>query len=282
MKTIPAELSRSTRAARLGAAVVAAQGTGAALLAMRGSAIAGTEVGDQLKTAADLAAEGWILGYLRGLYPDDAALSEERYEADERAGAAWTPSSQFWIVDALDGTRSYADGFDTFCVQLAWIEAGRPVIGVVHEPVAGVTYLAAAGEGAFVGRRGQFERMGRDASAGWPVAPRFVDSTSPTGVVGAIRERRGGTFVECGSIGLKICRIADGTADVFAKPIRFKTWDSAPGELILAEAGGVLSQWDGERVSYGTSRVVFRNILAAPAGLFPLVAQEIADQQRGA
>ena len=69
---------------------------------------------------------------------------------------------------------------------------------------------------------------------------------------------------------MKICRVAEGKAQVLAKPNRYKLWDIAPGHLILAEAGGRLSLWDGSDVPYQTTEVHLPNMLAAPKGLLPL------------
>jgi 3'-phosphoadenosine 5'-phosphosulfate (PAPS) 3'-phosphatase len=87
--------------------------------------------------------------------------------------------------------------------------------------------------------------------------------------------RVSGEFIECGSIGLKICRVADGSADVFAKELTFKLWDVAPGDLILREAGGRLGLWTGEAIPFNTKQVYFENLLAAPSGLFELVMEEL-------
>ncbi len=70
--------------------------------------------------------------------------------------------------------------------------------------------------------------------------------------------------------------MAEGKAQVLAKPNRYKLWDIAPGHLILTEAGGRLALWDGSEVPYQTTEVHLPNMLAAPKGLFPLLAEELA------
>ncbi|MBV9108421.1 MAG: hypothetical protein JO306_03315 [Gemmatimonadetes bacterium] len=271
---LPEAIAAGAWAERARVALRATRPCGAALLALRGRAGAAAEEGDQLKTAIDLAAEGWVAGYLLGSFPGDAVLGEEGYE---RGGGTWDLPAAFWTVDALDGTRSFVEGFPGFCVQAAWIQAGAVRVGVVCEPVADAVYLAAERCGAWkqVGA-GPWSRLSiADARGGWPAAPRFVDSTPPAGPVGELVARHGGVFVECGSIGLKICRVADGSAHVFAKRLRFKLWDVAPGELVLAEAGGSLGVWSGRPIDYGGRTIYYQDLLAAGSSLFAAAAAEL-------
>src|SRR5689334_7013531 len=115
---------------RLAVARQAAEGAGAALMRLpRG--VRAEEKGDQLKTAADQAAEGWVLSFLKACYPNDPILAEEDFES---SGAEWNAPASYWTVDALDGTRSFAEGFDGFCVQIAYVANGSVRVGVVHEP----------------------------------------------------------------------------------------------------------------------------------------------------
>jgi len=270
---LPAALTNAADHARLAAAIIAVRGAGAALVAVRGSTGKGREEGDQLKTAIDRAAEGWALGYLEAAFPEDTFLAEERFDA---SGGVWGGASSYWTVDALDGTRSYIDGFDGFCVQVAFVRDGAPVVAAIEEPTAGATYVAIAGAGAYLLHGGTCTKLSRDALSGWPEAPRFVDSTPPGGPVGALSATHGGRFVELGSIGLKALRIADGRADVYAKELRFKLWDAAPADLVLRESGGRLGTWSGAPIPYLGNEVALRRILAAPNGLFELCAAELA------
>lgn len=256
--TLPAELAASPWSRRLDVALAAVRSAGAALLDLRGS-IRGEEAGEgQLKTSTDLAAEGWVLGFLDGSFRGEPMLAEERFE---QAGEPWPGRETYWTIDALDGTRSYVDGFDGFCVQVAFVERGAPVVAAIAAPAFHCTYVAAKGAGAWRLDAGGAHRL---APITEPLASgaRFVDSTRPAGPVGALFDRHAGVFVECGSVGLKICRVAEGAADVYAKQFRYKLWDVAPGELLLREVGGVLSSWQGERIDYAGARVRFETVLA--------------------
>lgn len=269
----PPALAGSPLADRLRAALCAVRGCGAALMAVRGRTGGGAEVGDQLKTAVDRAAEGWVLGYLEAASPGDTFLAEERFDA---SNGQWTPPPAFWTVDALDGTRSFIDGFDGFCVQVAYLRDGAPVVAAIDEPASGVTWAAVAGGGAHLLREGSWARVPERALSSYPERPRFVDSTPPRGPAGEVMARRRGVFVEHGSLGAKALRIADGVADVFVKDLRFKLWDVAPADLVLRETGGRLGTWDGAPIPYTSNQVALRGLLAAPAGLFEQVAADLA------
>lgn len=261
-------------AGRLSVASEAVEAAGAALLVARAHRTSAREAaGGQLKTAVDQAAEGWVLGYLRANFPQDRFLCEEEFE---RAGVHWEAPAAYWTVDALDGTRSLVEGFEGFCVQVAYVREGRVLLGVVREPVRAATYWAVARGGAFLRTAD-----GRERRLRLPIderrldRPIFVDSTLPTGAVGQLRARLAGGFLECGSIGLKLCRVADGSADVFAKEFTFKLWDVAPGALIVDEAGGAVGLWSGVPIPLGTEDVYFENLLAARRVTFARLVAEL-------
>jgi 3'-phosphoadenosine 5'-phosphosulfate (PAPS) 3'-phosphatase len=270
--TLPIALANSRWAERLEVAMTAVRSAGAALMHLRGTIRGEESAGGQLKTSTDLAAEGWVLGFLEGMFPGEAVLAEEQFE---RSNQTWTERPSYWTVDALDGTRSYVDGYDGFCVQVAFVEGGTPVVAAIGEPVTGATYIAAAGAGAWRIAGADVRRLAVTATKALPTGARFVDSTLPSGRPGELYSRLGGRFIECGSVGLKICRVAEGVADVYAKRFRYKLWDVAPGELLLREAGGVLSGWDGVHIDYGAVTTHFDTLLAVPVGIHGELVHEL-------
>ena len=215
-----------------------------------------------------------MVEYLRSIYPGDAFLAEEAFE---QKSSVWTAPPAYWTVDALDGTASFVDGFAGFCIQVAYIVDGKPMLGVDHEPMNRTTYWAIRGAGAYRQRaRGKPQKLSLTPVRRWPRRPVFIDSTPPKGAVGRLFTIRSGRFLECGSTGVKICRVAEGKAQVLAKPNRYKLWDIAPGHLILNEAGGHLALFDGSEVSYSTKEVHLPNMLASPKGLFSTLVKELA------
>jgi 3'(2'), 5'-bisphosphate nucleotidase len=264
---------------RLAAARDAVEALGPALLRLRqGRTYARYLSGDPYKTSADRAAEAWMVEYLTSIFPETAVLAEEAFEQKQ---APWTAPPAYWTIDALDGTASFVDGYDGFCVQVAYIVDGAPVLGIVHEPVRRMTYWATRGGGAYrQGPRRQPQQLRLEPVVRWPRRPVFIDSTRPKGAAGRLFAARGGRFLECGSTGVKICRVAEGKAHVLAKSNRYKLWDIAPGHVILAEAGGQLALWDGSEIPYHTTAVHIPNMLAAPAGLLPSLVDELAGMKQ--
>jgi fructose-1,6-bisphosphatase/inositol monophosphatase family enzyme len=262
---LPDALASSPWVARLEVALAAVRAAGAALLELRGSISGEEAAGGQLKTSTDLAAEGWVLGFLQGSFPDDRYLAEEQFE---RAGMPWPGAQTYWTVDALDGTRSYVEGFPGFCVQVAFIDGGRPRLGVIGEPVTGAVFVAAEGAGAWKLLGESATRLRGSQVQTQLSGMRFVDSTRPGGAVGALFAQHQGQFVECGSVGLKVCRVVEDAADVYAKRFTFKLWDVAPGEVLLREVGAALGTWQGERIDYAGTRTHYASLLAAPEALY--------------
>ncbi len=270
--------AQDTDALRFRAACEASESAGAALLHFRGRPLPSREaVGGQLKMPIDVAAEAWVLGYLASLFPQDRFLAEEAFESSSRT---WDAPPAYWTVDALDGTRSFIEGFDGFCVQVAYVEQGEVRFGVVYEPVRAATYAARKGQGAWVAAADGQRRSLMLNGVFEPQRPIVVDSRRPAGAVGALLTRFGGDFLECGSYGVKICRVAEGSAHLLAKPGPFKLWDVAPGDLILREAGGRLGLWSGEPIVYDQPQVVFENLLAATPMLFEMAVVALRGEGR--
>jgi 3'(2'), 5'-bisphosphate nucleotidase len=266
---LPESLARSPWAERLGVAIAAVRAAGAALMELRGT-IAGEEAsGGQLKTSTDLAAEGWVLGFITGSFAGETVLAEEQFE---RAAVPWPGAQAYWTIDALDGTRSYVEGFPGFCVQVAYIDAGQPRIGVIGEPVTRSIYVAAQGAGAWKLDGDRATRLTGSVLPTRQAGMRIVDSTRPDGPIGKLFSDNQARFVECGSVGLKIARVAENAADVYAKRFTYKLWDVAPGEVLLREVGAKLGTWSGQPIDYAGARTHYDSVLAAPAALYDELA----------
>lgn len=268
------DLDKKLRIVRLGV-----ESLGSALMKLRGKEFPTYESsGGQLKTAVDKAAEAWIVTYLCGFFPTDRFLAEEEFEESK---ITWDAPPCFWTVDALDGTRSFVEGFEGFCVQVAYVVNGTPVLGVIHAPVWQTTYWAISGCGAYKQyRNDKPQKLSLPYYSDWPSPPIFIDSSNPQGDIGQLIDISYGQLLECGSFGLKICRVAEGKAHVFVKEAAFKLWDVAPGDLILSEAGGKLGFWDGTEIPYNSRKVLFENLVAAPESLFSLVVQFLSDKSK--
>lgn len=153
---------------------------------------------------------------------------------------------KFWIVDPIDGTLSYLHGYPTYVTQLALMAEGLPIISFVYAPELNLMYHAKRGAGAFCN--------GKSVRVSEAQAPKSIidNYPSPNPFVSSVIEKLSiSEYLESGSIGLKICRVADSTADIFIKNTRVFDWDVAPGYLVLEEAGGKCGLLSGESFSFG-------------------------------
>ncbi len=200
-------------------------------------------------TAADMASHKTICAGLSALTPDIPILSEESADVPFATRRHW---SSYWLVDPLDGTKEFIKRNGEFTVNIALIQDHAPVVGVVHVPVTGVSYLGCAGVGAF-----------RQTLDGEPTPIRInTPSADPVRVVGS-RSHRGEALdaylarlgaheiVPMGS-SLKICLVAEGKADVYPRLGPTSEWDTAAAHAVLAAAGGKLIDTDGQPLRYNT------------------------------
>ncbi|HEX9951615.1 MAG TPA: inositol monophosphatase family protein [Rubricoccaceae bacterium] len=206
-------------------------------------------------TEADMAAHHAILGVLgtSGL----PVLSEESAEGDLAGAEEWT---RFWCVDPLDGTKEFVAGRPEFTVNVALIEGGFPVLGVVHVPVSGVTYGGSAA-GAWKETPGEARRVLSlpDDGAALPETVVVVASRSHAGpAVDAIlaRIRADGHTVETAALGssLKFCLVAEGAADLYPRTGPTNAWDTAAAQAVVEAAGGHVATWDGARLGVDPAR----------------------------
>lgn len=214
---------------------------GATLLAMRTKGpVGGTWHVTQLKSEADLIAEALILRGLRALTPELPVASEEQLSSH-----AVDRLARYWLVDPIDGTASFCGGYAGFVSQIALMEGAKPILGAVYGPALDLMYLAERGAGASVnGSKLQLSRHCGDVV--------LTDNyPEPRGIAKLLYVKLPcAGYLESGSIGLKICRVADGHAALFVKDVTVRDWDLAPGHLILREAGGVLTDLRGRGIDY--------------------------------
>lgn len=204
-------------------------------------------------TEADLRSEQLILTGLRRIAPEIPVLSEETGQVPWATRRRW---HRLWVVDPLDGTREFISRNGEFTVNIALVQDGRVILGVVHAPALGRTYFAGEGAGAF---RSDAEAAGRPIHvvkrAGGPV--RVVGSRSHRGSsLDAFLDRVGPhELVEVGS-SLKLCLVAEGAADVYPRLGPTCEWDTAAGQCVLEQAGGHVVTLDGHPLSYNSREEV--------------------------
>ena len=199
-------------------------------------------------TEADLAAHKVIVKDLRRITPDLPVLSEESADIPYAERRRW---DSYWLVDPLDGTKEFISKNGDFTVNIALIQGGQPIVGVVHVPATGLSYYGSVGVGAF--RRdkdGQASAIHvRKLLAGKPV--KVVASRSHRGELldGYLAKLGPHETVSRGS-SLKFCLVAEGTADVYPRLGPTSEWDTAAGHAVLVAAGGQVIGLDGAPLPY--------------------------------
>ena len=228
-----------------------ARRAGDAILDVYGSDFATqTKSDDTPLTQADLRAHRLIVEELSALQPQLPVLSEESAEIEFAQRQSW---QDYWLVDPLDGTKEFVSRNGEFTVNIALIRQHRPVLGVVHIPVGDTTYAGVPGVGAWR----EAHQRARLPIAVRQIAPRtlrVLGSRSHGNPLLAQRLLSMGPH-ELRAVGssIKLCLIADGSADLYPRLGPTSEWDIAAGQAVLEAAGGqVVNAADGQALRYTT------------------------------
>ena len=221
---------------------------GGKILAVYHTAFEVTEKDDRSPlTQADLASHRSICQALAELTPDIPILSEESADLDVAERRRWL---RFWLVDPLDGTKEFIKRNGEFTVNIALVEDHRPVLGVVHVPVTGVSYLAAQDRGAFRQDADETPQeihvQPRHEGKLRVVGSRSHATESLQRFVASLGEHE---FVAVGS-SLKFCLIAEGGADLYPRLGPTSEWDTAAAQCVVEVAGGRVIDLQGAPLSY--------------------------------
>jgi len=238
------------------AAIEAAMEAGHRLKELFGKAHTVTRKGViDLVTEADLQAEEIILTRLRSRFPEHGVISEEQGAASGERAAA------FWLVDPLDGTTNFAHNFPWFAVSIAFLTAGRTVLGVVYNPLLEELYWAQDGHGAFLGEKkltvsSERELVASLMATGFP----YDVQTNAADVLGRFSRvlPRVQGIRRAGSAALDLAQVAAGRFEGFYE-MRLKPWDTAAGALLVTEAGGICTGFHGEPFDPFSGDVVASN-----------------------
>jgi myo-inositol-1(or 4)-monophosphatase len=191
-------------------------------------------------TEVDKASEEAIIRGIRRNFPGHSILAEE-------SGSHGLPDAEFlWIIDPLDGTVNYSHGIPQFCVSIGVYERGKPLIGVVHAPALGETFVAEKGKGAFLnGRRIRVSRHGVPhqalLSSGFAYGARVSGENVREWSECLVRFQ---AIRRMGAAALDLCWVAAGRFDAFWE-YGLKPWDVAAAGLMVSEAGGRVSNLAG-------------------------------------
>ena len=244
-----------------------ARRAGEAILAVYSSAGFDVEVkaDESPLTLADRRSHAILAEGLEALRPGILLVSEEGRAVPyaERRG-----QDLVWIVDPLDGTKEFVKRNGEFCVCVALVRSGLPVLGVIHAPVTGKSYLAWRGGGAAFAKTGPETPLRRLPA----LMPKPVDSPGlrfsvSRSHLSADTEAYLGRFASpntvAGGSALKFCAIAEGEIDIYPRHAPTMEWDTAAGQLIVEEAGGrVIAVEEGTPLRYNREHQVNGHFVA--------------------
>ena len=201
---------------------------------------------------ADIATNDLIEERLRSATPDYGWLSEESADDDKRLDKRLV-----WIVDPIDGTRSYLAGREDWCVSVALVEHATPLLAAVFAPASKEFFFAIRGQGAFLndvaisampGAEIDFSRMAGPK----PLIERL--SSKPADVT---------LHPRIGSLALRLCRVAEGRLDAAFAGGQSRDWDLAAANLIVQEANGSMTALSGDALLYNRREVTHGVLVAA-------------------
>lgn len=213
---------------------------------------------DSPLTAADMAAHRVLVAGLASILPGVPILSEESAVPDFVTRQSWR---RYWIIDPLDGTKEFIGRNGEFTVNVALVDDGVPILGVVHVPVSGVTYVGVYEQGAFkFDGRGEkmpiscrsMEGRGQNNKPVAVVASRRHGAGAVDDLLAGLSDRLG--VVETCNMGssLKLCLVAEGEADLYPRLAPTMEWDTAAAQAVVEAAGGVVLDTRFDVVRYNT------------------------------
>ena len=206
-------------------------------------------------TEADKRGEALILKALAEHFPEIPVVSEE--DASE-FGAPEEIGPRFFLVDPLDGTKAFVRGDPNFTVNIGLIEDGRPVAGAVCAPPSGEVWYTSGS--------GVMKRTGVGSAhpvrvRPWPkdAAVALISHTMKPETADKLAEEYGFHLREPMDSSIKLCRIAEGMADIYPRHGPTMEWDTAAGQAVLEAAGGRFTTPEGGPFVYGKADQGFRN-----------------------
>ncbi len=233
--------------------VAALREAGALALGMCGRELkTWTKHGSSPVCEADIAVDRLLRERLASAAPDFGWRSEESGDGPSRAA-----SKPVWIVDPIDGTRAFLRGLPDWSIAAALVEDGRPALGVIFAPALHVLFEASAGAGAR--RNGAAIRASEgDKLEGCRVAgPRRLLDRLAAAVPGIE------TVPKIHSLALRLARVAEGTLDLAFASASSNDWDLAAADLLVHEAGGRLTDFEGRVLTYNRADPVHQALVAA-------------------
>jgi myo-inositol-1(or 4)-monophosphatase len=202
----------------------------------------------------DAQAEAEIIRELKRAFPDHAFLAEESGQTGK--------SRYTWVIDPLDGTSNFLHGIPHFCVSIALLDSGEPVLGVIYDPLRNEIYTASKGAGALLNDKRIRVAQRPDLTGAMLITGFAPRQRSKIGAqLEAVRElmRDAEDVRRTGSAALDLAYVACGRADAYFEA-GVMPWDIAAGVLLVREAGGRICDFNGGNSSFKSGQIVAGNL----------------------
>ncbi len=255
---VPAELMR-------GLADAVTESGQLALKMFRDGVRTWTKENDSPVSEADLAVDARLAERLRPLAPEAGWLSEETADTSDRR-----ERPRLWVVDPIDGTRSFIAGLPDWTIVAALVERGHPIAAAIFAPVTEELFLATAGGGA--------------TRNGAPIAAQTKASLDAARIAGSrsivdrlARQNKVEKLPRIHSLALRLVRVATGEADAALAAAHAHDWDIAAADLMLRESGGLLTEFDGSVPQYNRPDALHGALAAAGRTLHPALLRALTE-----
>ena len=194
-------------------------------------------------TNADVEISQFIYDGLQLIAPSIMVICEERPKQQPK-------SNSFWLIDPIDGTKSYIKEEDTYTINIALIENNSPVLGFIYQPALSKLYYTDSNYCLHIEQKGQklqiHDRYPSPADYIAVVGSRYLDKSTST-----FLQTHGISNVISLSSSIKLCLIAEGHADIYPKFEQTMEWDIAAGHALIKAAGGNITDLNGNSLIYG-------------------------------
>jgi myo-inositol-1(or 4)-monophosphatase len=211
------------------------------------------------KAEGDRRSHELLMKLLAQSVPSDAVLSEEAVDDQARLG-----SSRVWIVDPLDGTKEFIQGVPEFCVAIALIEDGVPILGVTYNPIKREMYSAARGTGCYLNSKRVRVTRTKTLKRATVLASRSETARGEWQVFDGVM-----LVSPTGSVAYKLALVAGGKGDATFTRSPKSEWDIASGAALVMEAGGSITDIRGRELRFNQRVVKLEGLIADNTLLHP-------------
>lgn len=216
----------------------------------------GRKENQSLVTSADLNSDKIIREGLEKDFPNHCILSEE----SRRQG---NPDSDYvWLVDPLDGTKAYAKGIAGFAVMVGLLKDLQPYLGVIVDPLEDFVYEAIRGEGTFLIHKNQRKQIRVSTRNEFDKMPLVVSPGFPDERLQTIKDELNCPLINpINSVGIKVGHLVRQEADIYLTHHLVHAWDTCAPQIVLEEAGGVMTKINGSELTYDLKEPYYHDYL---------------------